>query len=368
MNTKKSEANIPTLFAHNHASNIMPLSNGDLLCVWFAGSREGRPDISILSSRLKVGLAEWEPPVILSNDTERSEQNPVLFEEPDGNLWLIYTAQESIHQSSAVVRCRFSRDFGYTWCEVYTLFDTLGSFVRQPPIQLDNGELLLPAYYSLKSEKGFASNDFSVVKISADHGATWKEFEVKGSIGLVHMCVIQLSDGSLVGFFRSRKADYIYSSKSKDYGRTWDQPTATQLMNNNSSIQCISLNNGHLAMVFNNINAEIAPPLRNIPPWFDKSDIESEASLVDMGSTVWGVIRAPLTIAISEDGGNTWPYRRDLETQEDASIRPEFSYPSIKQTADGKIHITYTYSRQYIKYVSISEEWVTKENKYIEVR
>ena len=39
-------------------------------------------------------------------------------------------------------------------------------------------------------------------------------------------------------------------------------------------------------------------------------------------------------------------------------LNREYSYPSIKQTDDGMIHITYTYFRQYIKYVCITEEWV----------
>ena len=39
-------------------------------------------------------------------------------------------------------------------------------------------------------------------------------------------------------------------------------------------------------------------------------------------------------------------------------INREFSYPSIKQTADGTLHIAYTYWRQKIKYVRVSEDWV----------
>ena len=40
------EAFIPPMGHENHASNMVELPNGDLLCVWFAGSHEGKGDIS----------------------------------------------------------------------------------------------------------------------------------------------------------------------------------------------------------------------------------------------------------------------------------------------------------------------------------
>ena len=39
-------------------------------------------------------------------------------------------------------------------------------------------------------------------------------------------------------------------------------------------------------------------------------------------------------------------------------LNREFSYPSIKQSSDGTLHIAYTWWRQAIKYVRISPEWV----------
>lgn len=47
---------------------------------------------------------------------------------------------------------------------------------------------------------------------------------------------------------------------------------------------------------------------------------------------------------------------RVLEKSDDKS--DEFSYPSILQTQDGVIHITYTYLRQTIKYSAVTEEWI----------
>lgn len=83
-----------------------------------------------------------------------------------------------------------------------------------------------------------------------------EEYEVPNSLGCVHMNIEKLDDGTLLALFRSRWADSTYSSHSTDGGRTWSNPIPTELPNNNSSIQFTKLNNGHLALVFNNMNAD----------------------------------------------------------------------------------------------------------------
>lgn len=68
----------------------------------------------------------------------------------------------------------------------------------------------------------------------------------------------------------------------------------------------------------------------------------------------------PVSVGLSFDGGRTWPYVRDLQEQFD--IRLEFSYPSVVQTSDGSIHITYTWShtrrRVAVRYMRITEDWI----------
>lgn len=350
-------ARIPSLFPHNHASNILPLSNGDLLCVWFGGSCEGKPDISIQCSRLMKGSKIWEEPVVLSEDPDRSEQNPILFEVEPGSIWLIYTAQIGIHQDTAVVRLRKSVDSGKSWGKIENLFNESGIFVRNPPICLKNGDILLPAYYCLKSETGFLGEDYSVVKRSSDGGKTWTEINIEGSQGLVHMSLVEVEDGKLIGFFRSRRADHIYSTTSSDEGFHWGIPVPLDLPNNNASIQCTRLRDGRLAMVFNDVNKEMAPPKENRPPWFDKEDMAKVSTgSSTKPSSIWGVRRSPLVIALSDDGGKTWIRKKTLISKDGFEGEPEFSYPSIKQDEDGNINITYTYLRQYIRHVTLSED------------
>jgi len=369
------EALIPSPAVQNHAANLMPLKDGDLGCVWFGGTQEGMADISIYFSRLAAGTDQWTWPQKLSDDPGRSEQNPVLFVAPDGALWLIWTAQISGNQDTAFVRRRISHDNGRTWGPTETLFDRPhggGIFIRQPIVVLDNGDWLLPVYYcrTTPGRKWVGDDDSSAVRISSDRGRTWREVEVPNSIACVHMSVEQLDDGSLLALFRSRWADNIYESRSHDRGRSWSTPVPTVLPNNNSSIQFTRLANGHLALVFNDVNASAATARRT--SLYDEIEDESAPApdgperVAEGRTAFWGTPRAPMTLAISKDDGRSW-IKRDIEVGDgycmtnnsrDRSNR-ELSYPSIKQTGDGAIHVAYTHFRQVIKYVRVTEEWVS---------
>ena len=70
------EAMIPSPCVQNHASNLMPLANGDLGCVWFGDTQEGMADISIWFARQPAGSDAWSQPLKMSDDPTRSEQNP----------------------------------------------------------------------------------------------------------------------------------------------------------------------------------------------------------------------------------------------------------------------------------------------------
>jgi len=372
----RSDAFIPSPCVQNHAANLMPLANGDLGCVWFGGTQEGMSDISVWFSRLARGSTQWSQAEKLSDDPTRSEQNPVLFPAPDGTLWLMWTAQRAGNQDTALIRRRLSRDNGHSWGSIETLFPEQpgrGTFIRQPIMVLDNGDWLLPVFYchSTPGRKWTGDQDSSAVKISADAGTTWRDVEVPGSRGYVHMCIERVSDGSLLALFRSRWADNIYQSRSADHGRSWSAPVATALPNNNSSIQVTRLADGDLALVFNDSRADAATARRlslydeiedDLPPVLAGDDAKRDGP-----SAFWGAPRAPMTLAISSDDGRSWT-KRNVEigdgycmtnNSRDQTNR-ELSYPSVTQTDDGAIHMAFTFHRRAIKHVRVSERWVTR--------
>ncbi|MFJ4145636.1 exo-alpha-sialidase [Pseudomonas sp. NPDC089734] len=366
INDIRQDAFLPTPYAQNHAANLHELADGTLLCTWFAGTQEGMADIFVLLSRRDPQTGVWSEPEKMSEDTTRSEQNPILFQAPNGPLWLIWTAQVSGNQETAIIRRRLSRDQGKTWGAIETLFDEAGTFVRQPPAVLDNGDWVLPVWYCITGpgEKWIGNHDVSAVMISSDQGATWSRHDVPDSTGSVHMNVHQLPDGTLLGLFRSRWADFIYSSRSSDRGRTWSVPTPTELPNNNSSIQFVRLATDELALVYNPVSAEGHNQRR--ASLYDEIEDEGDDRVTpgarsDGRTAIWGIPRAPMSLAVSRDGGHSWPTRLDIElgdgfcltNNSQEKLNREFSYPSIIQSADGSLHVAFTYFRQKIKHVHL---------------
>ena len=368
-------ADLPTPCVQAHAANLTVLADGTLACVWFGGSMEGRSDINVFLSRLAPGSTQWTAPIALSDDPDRSEQNPILCVMPHGQLWLLHTAQTSGHQDTSVVRKRVSHDHGLTWGPTQDLPGApRGTFVRQPIRLQADGSWLLPIF-RCKPVPGKAwdgSLDDSAVLRSVDQGATWQLIEIPDSLGSVHMNIVPANDGALLAFFRSRWADHVYRSRSDDGGLTWQAPQPTPLPNNNSSTQALRLADGRLAMIFNASSAANATERRaslyddldDLPP-SGTPDATPDAA-APTRQAFWGAPRAPLTLALSEDDGQTWPWQRDLETGDgwcmsnnsEQQLNREYSYPSITQTPDGALHLAYTVFRQHIRYARIMPDWV----------
>ncbi len=349
------EALIPNPYDSCHAADLLELPGGDLLCCWFAGSDEGNADISIVLSRLNAGASTWSVPVIISDDPARSEQNPSLFLTPEGELWVMYTAQVSRTpeinphfnlQYTAEIRCRKSTDHGYTWGPTQVMFSRPGSFCRQKIQILKSGRWIFGNWICFPDESRNGS-DITVMQLSDDQGKTWREVTVPKSQGRVHANIVELEPGKLIALYRSRFADHIYRSVSEDDGETWSAPVRTQLPNNNSSISAIRLKSGAVGLAYN-------------PVSFNE----------DTARTVWPHQRCPLTLAVSEDGGITWPYRRVAEFGEgftgpmnDDNNR-RYEYPVIMEDSAGNIHVAYSWGeRRCVKYVCVDEAWIRGEKK-----
>ena len=170
--------------------------------------------------------------------------------------------------------------------------------------------------------------EYCAVQITPD-GRNWTSYEMKDTGDFDQPSVVRPVPGNatLLSYYRDRRRRHIYVAHSTDDGESWSTPEKTQFPNNNAGIQAYTLANQHIVLVYN--------------------------------PTTHG--RHPLRISLSEDGGKTWPYYRDLESGKG----PEYSYPCILQTSDEYIHVSYTFNRATIKYVKFKEDWIkTKFSDY----
>jgi predicted neuraminidase len=364
----RADAYLPSPCIQNHAANLAFLADGTLTCVWFGGTMEGMGDISIYMSRLEPNSDQWSAPEKMSDDPAKSEQNPLIFKAPDGKVWLLYTSQTSGNQDGSVVKFRISDDGGKVFGPVRILCDLPGTFVRQPIVVNSAGSWLLPVFRCIKiaGQRWSGDADTAGVLISQDQGKSWQMTDVPDSVGAVHMNILTPDGADMIAFYRNRFSEQVLSSRSNDDGETWSAPQAIDLPNNNSSIQATRLKDGTIAMVYNHSSALMSDARRlSLYDEIEGGEPNGAAAASNAGrKAVWGVPRAPLSLALSRDGGNSFPRHIDLDTGDGYclsnnskdSLNREFSYPSIIQGPDGTLHIAYTYYRRAIKYVRLAPQ------------
>ena len=366
------EAFLPSPMVQNHAAFIELLDDGTLACLWFGGTLEGKSDISIYGTTLAPGADRWTPSVQLSDDPERSEQNPVLTRDGQGRWQLFHTAQPSGNQDECLLRARdISLESGTLVGSAPRIIDLpLGTFVRGRFVRRTDGAWMMPVFrcVSRPGQRWNGSHDTAGVAVSHDDGATWTMSEVPGSIGSVHMTIVPLDGAHMVAFYRRRQSDFVHRSESHDGGFTWSMPEPTDVPNNNSSINVVRLADGRLAMVCNPVSAATSSDRRaSLYDEIEEGDDRPDAS--GGCAPIWGVPRAPLALCVSADGGKTWPLRRIVDDSPGTCLsnnsidgrNKELSYPYLLEGPDGALHVAYTYFRRAIKYVRLSRGWIDGE-------
>jgi len=296
---------------YKHPASITQLTNGDLYIAYYGGSGEYGDDTAVYGSRLQMGTIQWTEPKIIANTPDRGEGNPVVWQGPDGRVWLFYVNRYGETWSNARVKVKISHDGAKTWSDSFMLNFEEGTMARGQPIVLNNGDYLLPMYYETGDDREMsAATTCSYFMRYNPKTKQWTESNrIKSPMGNLQAQVVQLSDKYLVAYIR-RAGDflptdhgYMLRSESRDGGYTWSDAVETKFPNPNSAVDFIKLKNGHLLLVYNDNMNE----------------------------------RTPLTVAVSTDNDKTYPFRRNIAGGDNT-----FAYPYAIQTRDGKIHIIYT--------------------------
>jgi predicted neuraminidase len=372
---------------HNHASCIVEAPNGDLLVCWFNGSGERTADdVKIEGARKKRGAKGWGPRFVMADTPGFPDTNCTMFIDPQQRLWLLWPTILANEWHTALMKYKISSNYqkdGPPQWEVSEvlhvkpetgfeesvnkvmdqaeglvnflpedrrqaardyiarqrkhaadkLFRRLGWMTRAHPLVLDKQRLIVPLY-----SDGFS---FSLMAITDDWGKSWKTSTPLVGFGNIQPSIVRKKDGTLYALMRDNgpAPKRLHQSESRDNGETWSPVTETDLPNPGSGAEIISLKNGHWVLAYN--------------------DTERD--------------RNSLAVAISDDEGKSWRWKRHLEFDPPGPEAGAYHYPSIIQGHDGTLHITYSYhlnkkdvgkdsqgrpQRKSIKYVHFNEAWV----------
>jgi hypothetical protein len=350
---------------HAHCSGVVAWPDGEVLVVYYHAITEANRKQAIYGVRKLPGENSFSAPFLVSKDKpNRMEGNPAIWIAPDtGKLWLFYVTSPG-GWAVCAPRYKTSDDRGRTWSKSVKIYPFISRGIKNPPILTSKGWYLLPAYVEFRDY-------YSVFFLSKDKGKTWKHLPARVGVRkdlipydrlppkkqwerlVLQPTIIERKDGSIYCLNRAvRPLGKMYQCESKDGGLTWTQAVPSVLPNPGGGFHMMRLNSGRLAVVYNHAPA---PPLNSLE-------------------------RNPVSIAISEDDGRTWKYRRNLceyhPDGPDDTLKRHFGYPTMTQSADGLIHVTWSFShpevidgKNYgltdIQYVSFTESWVM-EHKFFE--
>jgi len=391
-----------TYFPEAHASTIVELKNGDLVAGYFGGTHEKDPDVCIWVNIKKKDSDTWSAPILaadgvldlndpraklagltgMKDDTTPATNgpirrkfsglttqksltdettydyitkttrlqnvpstlkrkacwNPVLFEMPNGELWLFFKIGSSVGDWTGWL-CK-SKDGGRTWSDKEPLgYDSEGRAylgpIKNKPELIDN-RLLCPSSTEKNGwrfhmeildlsdglwKKGKAVKDLNWTWIPVESTEAIKTDDNKPHpIDCIQPSILKLNDGRLQVLMRTHNAK-LATSFSSDNGYTWTPVTLSEVENNQSGTDAVTLQDGRHALIYNNF--ETLP-------------------LTPKG------VRTPCSIALSDDGSH-WRHVLTLE----ASPIDQYSYPAIIQGRDGKLHCVYTWRRQLVCYKQI---------------
>lgn len=307
-----------------HASTIVETAPGELVAAWFGGSDEGEKDVAIWVAR--HDSAGWSEPRIVIDGTQRNGSrhpcwNPVLFVgsarvaegSPAAPLFLYAKVGPSPSTWWGVV-CE-STDGGRTWGELRRLDGDAVGPVKNKPLVARDGTVIAGAsseddgwrvHFETSTDGGRTFVRGPAVHAAPDTNGSRGE----GLVSAIQPSLLELGGEKILAVGRTKEGR-IFEIESPDAGKTWGELRLGTLPNPNAGTDAVTLFDGRHLLVYNH---------------------------TDKG-------RSPLNVAISRDG-RAWQPVVALETKPG-----EFSYPAVIQSADGLVHITYTWNREAIAHV-----------------
>lgn len=345
---------------HAHCSGIVAFPDGELLAVFYWGITEAHHDQKIFAVRKEPDSNSWTDPEVIADDPFRMVGNPAIWIAPDTNKLFLFFVRSWGGWAVCNPRYQTSGDRGKTWSKSKSIYWFISRGIKNPPIRTSRGWYVLPAYVEFRDY-------FSVFYISKDQGRTWKDSGARVKIPddevpdrvdrdwgrlVLQPTVIEREDKSLLALMRAKRPlGQMYKTESYDGGQTWTDAEPYILPNPGGGFHWMRLQSGNLCIIYNH-----APVLPD-----------------------HGFERNPLSVALSEDDGKTWSYRRNIMEAHDEDIHRRIGgYPTMVQGEDGIIHATWSFADNVesndqqvnvtnIKYTKFTEDWIKEREFFNEV-
>lgn len=313
---------------YKHPAAITQLADGTLFLAYYGGDGEYAPGTAVYGMRRSSEGGPWSAPAVLATDPFYSVGNPVVWQAPDGVVWLWYVIRPGQTWSTSRIAAKVSRDGARTWSDSTVVTFDEGMMVRSKPLALPNGGVLLPVYHETGHDTEKVGADTTSLFLRFDPAKKiWAQSNrVTSRLGNLQPALARINETHLVAFCR-RGGDYepgddgyVVRTESRDGGQTWSPGEETEFPNPNAAVELLGLASGSLLLVYND-------------------------SMTD---------RTPLAAALSTDGGETFPRRVTI-----AEGKNSYAYPYAIQTQDGLVRLLFTSDgRTTVNMATFAEETI----------
>lgn len=365
-----------------HSPAVTYLSDGRLIAVWFAGSREGAKDVVIRSSIYDPDTEEWTPQgTLVSRQSTASAVhryirklgNPVIATAPDGHLWLFYVSVSVGGWAGSAINAMHSEDNGETWSEPRRLitspFLNISTLVRTAPVFYRDGSIGLPVYHEFLGK-------FAELLYLNEDGRVIDKFRITSGDFSLQPSIVPLGEKRAVALLRyaGDGPRHVMASETTDGGRSWSEPYRLAPRNPNSSLAALPAadRENNVLVVQNNLHADR----------FQLGLYETDSSLqswkrllvLDQSPDPEG---KPIARAAFEEHLRSQFLDTGSPSQDrwfDSFLRSldhrlcyrgncefQYEYPYIIRCPDGNFHVVYTWNNSFIKHVTFNRAWLGRK-------
>ena len=362
-----------------HSSSVTALPGGDLMAVWFAGSREGAADVQVRIARFDAKTTEWGPEQILvTRETTRDGTrryirklgNPVIALGPDNRLWMFYVSVSVGGWATSAINVMVSQDMGANWSVprqlVTSPFFNISTLVRAAPVFHADGSIGLPVYHE------FMGKFAEYLYLSAD-GAVIDKFRISRGKNSLQPTIVPLDGQRAVAMLRYAGDTHhrVLASRTEDAGQTWSQPYPLEPANPNSSLAAVGTVDDGLLVALNDLQdgrfkLSLYGTDAQLSQW--RTVVQLDESPDPLGQPF-----APEAYKeiIGEgfrasSGAQRLPLeQRFLSSLDYRVCKPrgcdfEYEYPYFSRSPDGMYHLVYLWNNTFIKHVSFNEAWLAE--------